>query len=109
MQVFVLFIWQFKMLKWSYDDSQQALSTHWDQVRGVRNTSAALMKQACVENWSLPHHHQKTKKKQNQTFARLILKMSVLFSVGFLPGYEIVHIIPNISVFQVWMDRKKDF
>lgn len=51
----------------------------------------------------------KKQKKQNQTFARLILKMSVLFSVGFLPGYEIVHIIPNISVFQVWMDRKKDF
>lgn len=44
---------------------------------------------------------------QNQNFARLILKRSFLFSVGFLPGYEIVHIIPNISVFQVWIDRKK--
>lgn len=74
MQVFVLFIWQFKMLKWSYDDSQQALSTHWDQVRGVRNTSAALMKQACVENWSLPHHHQKNKKKTKPNLCQIDLE-----------------------------------
>lgn len=74
MQVFVLFIWQFKMLEWSYDDSQQALSTHWDQVRGVRNTSAALMKQACVENWSLPHHHQKNKKKTKPNLCQIDLE-----------------------------------